>query len=32
MRLRIEERADADDVKVGPGGIRDIEFLCNITN
>lgn len=28
MRRRIEERADADDVKTGAGGIRDIEFLA----
>lgn len=27
MRLRIEERADENDVKTGAGGIRDIEFL-----
>lgn len=27
MRLRIEERSQDNDVKVGSGGIRDIEFL-----
>ncbi|TVR42846.1 MAG: hypothetical protein EA402_10880 [Planctomycetota bacterium] len=27
MRLRIEERSQNNDVKVGSGGIRDIEFL-----
>ena len=28
MRLRIEERAEQDDVKIGSGGIRDVEFLA----
>ena len=28
MRIRIEERAEEDDVKIGSGGIRDIEFLA----
>lgn len=27
MRARIEEHADADDLKRGSGGIRDVEFL-----
>lgn len=28
MRARIEEHADADDLKRGSGGIRDVEFLA----
>jgi glutamate-ammonia-ligase adenylyltransferase len=30
MRSRIEERASADDLKRGAGGIRDVEFLIQI--
>ncbi len=30
MRARIEEGADAADIKRGPGGIRDVEFPCQI--
>lgn len=30
MRARIEEGASADDLKRGPGGIRDAEFLTQI--
>ncbi len=29
-RDRIEEHADVDDLKRGPGGIRDVEFLVQI--
>lgn len=28
MKTRIEERADAEDLKRGAGGIRDVEFLA----
>lgn len=27
MRARVEEHSDAEDLKRGPGGIRDVEFL-----
>jgi glutamate-ammonia-ligase adenylyltransferase len=30
MRARIEEGAAADDLKRGPGGIRDVEFLVQV--
>lgn len=30
MRTRIEERASSSDLKRGPGGIRDVEFLVQI--
>lgn len=30
MRARLEEKGGADDLKRGPGGIRDIEFLTQI--
>lgn len=30
MRLRIEGDADPDDIKRGPGGIRDVEFLTQV--
>lgn len=30
MRSRIEERARTNDIKRGSGGIRDIEFLCQV--
>ncbi|MFZ4508640.1 MAG: hypothetical protein ACOYON_13175 [Fimbriimonas sp.] len=30
IRQRIEEHAEPTDLKRGPGGIRDIEFLCQI--
>jgi len=30
MRARIEQGATADDLKRGPGGIRDVEFLTQV--
>ncbi|MEZ0324681.1 MAG: hypothetical protein ACAH95_02145, partial [Fimbriimonas sp.] len=30
MRVRIGDHADGDDIKRGPGGIRDVEFLTQV--
>ncbi len=30
MRVRIGDHADGDDIKRGPGGIRDVEFLAQV--